>query len=223
MRNRRWIAPVVGTVAALALMTPASAGVKTAGSDKAILRAGIITKADVPSTWTGMKQADVATKSYQGLAPCKAIAAAIATGHRAPHALSQRFLDPAPTSNSLAQNEATAFKNVKAAQSYLAPFQASGAAACLTQAFNRASTGFSAVVTPITDLQGVGDDAVGYEASITGTDQSGAPVHVIADVVTVRAGRGVAVFNLGNNDVRLPQAVAIVRATASRLSAAVSG
>lgn len=221
MRHGRWIAVAAGVAAALALMAPAGAGMKGAASDKAILRATVLTKADVPSTWTGLKQTDVATKNYQGLASCKPISAAIVAGRRVPHALSSRFLDSAPTSNSLAQNEAFAFKTAKAAQQYLAAFKASNAATCYTEAFNRASNGFQAVVTPITDLQGVGNEAAGYEATITGTDQNGAPVHVIADVITVRVGRGVAGFNLANNAVRLPQGVSIVRASVSRLTAAV--
>jgi hypothetical protein len=219
MRHGRSIAVVLGVAAALTLAAPGGAAVKTAASDRAILRAGVLTKADVPATWTGMKQSEVATKNYQGLAPCKQIAVALATGRRTPHALSPRFLDPTPTSNSLASNEVVAFKTVVAAQRYLAAFEASNASTCFMQAFNRATTGFQATVTPITGLQGVGNEAAGYEASITGTDQNGAPVNVIGDVVTARVGRAVVGFNFGNNAVRLPQAESIVQATVGRLTA----
>jgi hypothetical protein len=224
MRQRRWIAVAAGFVAAVTLMAPAGAGVQSAPSDKAILMAAVLTAADVPSTWVAAKQADSGTKSYKAIAACKQIAAAMDMAHRGPRALSPQFTDPAPTSNALAQDTVYAFKNVKVARQYLAPYEASNAASCYQQAFTKASRGQGHVtVLPIANLQGVGDQAVGYEANITGADQNGQPVHVIADVIDVRVGRGFVGFNFLNNKVVIPQGVAIVNAAVARLTSTVHG
>ena len=224
MGQGRWVAVAAGLAAAVAVVAPAGAGVKAAASDKAILKAAVLTPADVPSTWVAAKQADSGSKNYKGIAACKQIAAAMDTAHRGPRALSPQFSDPAPTSNALAQDTVYAFKNVKAAQQYLAPYAASNAASCYQQAFNKAARGQGqATVAPITNLQGVGDQAVGYEATITGSDQNGQPVHVIADVIGVRVGRGFVGFNFLNNNVVIPQGVAIVNAAVARLTSAVNG
>jgi hypothetical protein len=223
MRQGRWIAVAAGVAAAVGLVAPAVAGVKSAASDKAILKAGVLTAADVPSTWTSAKQADAGTKGFKGIASCKQIVAATDTARRGPRALSLSFGDTAPTSAAGAQDTVYAFKNVKAAQQYVVAYEASKAAKCFQDAFNRATSGSQATVTPITDLQGVGDQAVGDQASVTGTDQNGRAVHVIDDLVGVRVGRAIVVFNFGNNDVRLPQGVAIVQAVVSRLTSTVGG
>lgn len=224
MGQGRWIAVAAGLAAAVAVVAPAGAGVKAAASDKAILKAAVLTSADVPPTWVAAKQADSGTKNYKGIAACKQISAAMDAAHRGPRALSPQFSDPAPTSNALAQDTVDAFKNVKAAQQFLAPFEASNAASCYQQAFNKASRGQGkTTVVPITNLQGLGDEAVGYEATITGTDQNGQPVHVIADVIGVRVGRGLVGFNFLNNNVVIPQGVAIVNAAVGRLTAVVKG
>jgi hypothetical protein len=223
MRQGRWIAVAAGVAASVALVAPAVAGVKSAASDKAILKAGVLTAADVPSTWTSAKQADSGSKGFKGIASCKQIVAATDTARRGPRALSRSFGDPATTSNAGAQDTVYAFKNVTAAQQYVAAFAASNAATCFQDAFNKATSGSQATVTPVTDLQGVGNQAIGYEASVTGTDQNGKAVHVIDDLVGVRVGRAFVGFNFGNNDVRLPQGVAIVQAVVSRLTATVGG
>jgi hypothetical protein len=224
MGHRRWIAVAAGLAAAVALMAPADAGVKAVASDKAILKAAVLTAADVPSTWVAVKQADSGTKNYKGIAACKQISAAMDAAHRGPQALSPQFSDPAPTSNALAQDTVYAFKNVKAAQGYLAAFQTSNAASCYQQAFNKAAKGQGqATVAPITNLQNIGDEAAGFEATITGTDQNGQPVHVIADVIGVRVGRGFVGFNFLNNNVVIPQGPAIVNAAVARLTTVVHG
>jgi hypothetical protein len=223
MRQGRWIAVAAGVAAAAALVAPAGAGVKSAASDKAILKAGLLTAGDVPSTWTSAKQTDPGTKGFQGITSCKQIVAATNAARRGPRALSRSFGDPSQTSNAGAQNTVSAFKNIQAAQQYLAAYTASSAATCFQDAFNRGTRGAQATVTPVTDLQGVGDQAVGHEASETGTDQSGKSVHVVADRIDVRVGRAVVTFMFGNSDVRIPQGVAIVQAVISRLTATVGG
>jgi hypothetical protein len=223
MRQGRWIAVAAGVAAAVVLVAPAVAGVKSAASDKAILKAGVLTAADVPSTWASAKQVDSGTKGFKGIASCKQVVAAMDAARRGPRALSRSFGDPAATSNSGAQNSVYAFKNVKAAQQYVAAYVASNAATCFQDAFNKATNGSQATVAPLTNLQGVGDQAVGYEASVTGTDQNGKAVHVIDDLVNVRVGRALVSFNFGNNDVRIPQGVAIVQAVVSRLTSTVGG
>jgi hypothetical protein len=223
MRRGRWIAGAVGVAAALSLVAPAGAGVRSAASDRAILKAGVLTAADVPSTWASTKQPDVGTKNYQGISDCKQISAAIDTARRGAHVFSPQFADPSSTSNALAEDTVFAFKSVKAAQRYVAAFAASTAASCYQEAFVRSSRGQGqATVAPLTDVQGLGDQAVGFQADITGT-QNGQPVHAIADVVGVRVGRAFVGFNFLNNDVRLPDGVGIVQAVMGRLTTAVRG
>jgi hypothetical protein len=224
MRQGRWIAVAAGLVAAFALVAPAGAGAKSAASDKAILRAGVLNAADVPSTWTATKQTDSGSKNYKGIASCKQIAAAIDTARRGPRVLSPQFSDPAAGSNALAEDTVYAFKTVKGAKQFLAPYQATNLTTCLEAAFKRAIGGQAqATVTPITDLQGVGDDRVGYEAGITLTDQTGKPVHVIADIIGVRVGRAIVGFDFLNTDVRIPQGPSIVNTVVSRLTSTVGG
>jgi len=224
MRHGRWIALAAGLAAALALVAPAGARVKSATSDKAILQAGVLTAADVPSTWTAKKQTDTGTKSYKGFAVCRQLIAAMNTARRGPKVFSPDFSDPAPTSNALAQDAVFVFKNVKPATQNVAAYQASNASSCLSQALTKATGGQGqTTVSPVTDLQGVGDDHVGYEASITGTTQSGQPVHVVADVIVVRVGRVVVEFDFLNNDVRIPLGSGIVNTVVSRVRTATGG
>jgi hypothetical protein len=226
MRHGRWIALAAGLAAALALVAPAGARVKAAPSDKALLQAGVMTAADVPSTWTAKKQADTGSKGYKGIVDCKQIVAAINAGRRGPNAHSPEFFDPTSTSNALAQDSVFVFKNVKAATQYLSTFQATNASSCLKQALTKATggkgqvtvEGHRFVVAPITDLPvGIGDDQVGYEASITGTSQSGQPVHIVVDLVGMRIGRTIVEFDFLNNDTQLQPAPTIVTGVVSRV------
>jgi hypothetical protein len=225
MRQGRWIAVAVGFAAAVTLAAPAGAGVKVAATDKAILHAGVLTAADgVPSTWTSAKQTDTGSKQFKGIASCKQIAAAMDLARRGPRAFSPKFSDPAATSSAEAENSVYAFKTVKAAQRYLSPYEASNVTTCLEQSLKKAVGGKAQVtVAPISNLQGVGDQSVGFEASITVTDQSGNPVHVIADVIGVRVRRAFVGFDFSNNDVSLPQGPSIVNTVVSRLTSTVNG
>lgn len=223
MRHGRWIALAAGLAAALALTVPAGARVKSAASDKAILQAGVVTAADVPSTWTARKQTDTGTKAYKGIAACKQIVAATTTARKGPKAVSPEFSDPAPNSNTLAQNTVYAFKTVKGASGFLSAYQSSNTTTCLQQVLQKTGGKGQATVTPITNLQGVGDDAVGYEASLSGTSQSGQPVHVVVDVIGVRVGRAIVGFEFLNNDVAIPQGVGIVQGVISRVTSTVGG
>jgi hypothetical protein len=219
MRHGRWIALAAGLAAALALVAPAGARVKAAPSDKALLQAGVMTAADVPSTWTSKKQTDTGSKGYKGFAACKQIVAAMNASRRGPNAHSPEFSDPTSTSNALAQDSVYVFKNVKAATQYLSAYQASNAASCLQQALAKATGGKGQVtVAPVTDLHvGLGDDQVGYEASITGTSQSGQPVHVVADIIGFRIGRTIVGFDFLNNDTRLGPAPSVVTGVVTRV------
>ena len=148
--------------------------------------------------------------------------AALDSGQRRPRAVSPRFADPA--SSAQAEGTVYAFKTVKTAQQYLAPFEATSGATCFRDGFTKAVGSQNQVtITPITDLQGVGDHAFGYQASETGTDQNGKAVHVVADLVDVRVGRAVVTFMFGNSDVRIPQGVAIVQSVVTRLTSTVGG
>lgn len=221
MRHGRWIAVAIGVAAAVALAAPAGAGVRAAASDKTILQAGVITAADVPSTLTPVKQTDVGSRNFSGIKSCKGIVNAMNTARRAPRALSPQFSDASQASNAFAQDTVNAFKDVKSASQNVAAYKAGSALTCYQDAYKKASRGQGQLtLTPITDLQGIGDDHAGYEASITVASQTGQPIHVIADIIVVRVGRAVVGFNLANDDVRLPQGPAIVNAVVARLRAA---
>jgi hypothetical protein len=74
-------------------------------------------------------------------------------------------------------------------------------------------------VEPITDLQGVGDEAVGYEIASTYT-QEGGTATLYVDFVIVRVGRAGLAFVFGNVGARIPQGPEIVNAVVQRVSAA---
>jgi hypothetical protein len=74
-------------------------------------------------------------------------------------------------------------------------------------------------VEPIPDLQGVGDEAVGYELAATYSQDVGAATLYI-DFVFVRVGRAVVAFSFSNVGARIPQGPEIVNAVVQRVSAA---
>ena len=73
-------------------------------------------------------------------------------------------------------------------------------------------------MSPITDLQGVGDEALGYEIAATFT-QNGGNATLYIDFVVVRVGRAVLGFGFTNVDARIPQGPDIVNAVVQRVAA----
>jgi hypothetical protein len=219
MRHGRWIAAVTGLAAAAVLVAPAAAGVKAAATDKAILSAGVLAAADAPQGWTASKQTDSGTKPFKGVSACKGIATAVTNAKKSSaKALSPQFTDPANPNTTLAENSVYAFKTAKAATTNLAAYQDSSTQPCLEAMFNKQLTGQAqATVAPITDqLQGVGDAAAGYEATIV-VNNNGQPVTLIADSIAVRVGRAFLSFSFLNSGTRISQGPAIVNAVVDRV------
>ena len=211
----------VPVAASVALAAPAMAAGESKG-DKAILKAGVITKADVPAEWTSKRTSgDEATK---GIKQCKKINTAIAeTKKDEPRALSRQFLDAVEQTRSQAENVVYAFSNKKAAGKFMSVFEGSASTTCFEAlgaevARNRPAVGTPAV-EPITDLQGVGDQALGYEITINLTQSGGTATYYI-DFVFVRVGRAAVAFGFANVGARIPQGPDIVNAVVQRVAAA---
>jgi hypothetical protein len=220
MRHGRWIAAVTGLVAVAALAAPAAAGVKSAASNQAIFRAGVVSAADTPPGWTSRKQTDSGVGQFKSLPDCKQIVAVVGKARKSPRMLSPEFSDPnAPTSTTVA-DVVFALKSAKAAQQTLAAYQARSALPCFQELFKKALGNVPAqvTVTPISDLQGVGDANAGFEATIAATG-SGQSLKLVGEFIAVRVGRAYVAFNFLNSNERLPQGPAIVNGIVNRLRA----
>jgi hypothetical protein len=210
----------VPVAASVALAAPAMAAGESKG-DKAILTAGVITKADVPAEWTS-KKGKSSGDALKGLKECKKINTAVATAKQDdPRARSREFSDPVPENAKMAENAVYAFPDKKSAGKFVAAYTGSAATACFNQlgsevARNRPTTG-PPTVSPITDLPGVGDEAVGYEIAATFT-QNGGTATLYIDFIVVRVGRAALGFAFTNVDARIPEGPGIVTAVVQRVT-----
>ncbi len=186
-QRKRLLILAVPVAASLALAGPASA----AGSDKAILKGGVITKADVPADWTS-KRSNASSDALRGLKECKKINTAVAAAK-------------------------------KDAGKFVSAYKGSAATACFTRLGTEVERNRPAAtpptVSPITDLQGVGDEAVGYEIAATFT-QNGGEATLYIDFIIVRVGRAVLGFAFTNVGARITQGPDIVNAVVQRVAAA---
>jgi hypothetical protein len=208
--------------ASLALAAPALAAGESKG-DKAILKAGVITKADVPAEWTS-KKGKSSGDALTGLKECKKINTTVAAAkHDDPRARSREFADPVPSNAKTAENAVYAFPDQKSAGKFVAAYKGSAATACFdklgAEVARSRPTAAPPTVSPITDLQGVGDEAVGYEIAATFT-QNGGTATLYIDFIVVRVGRAVLGFGFTNVDARIPQGPDIVTAVVQRVAAA---
>jgi hypothetical protein len=220
-RRMRLLTVAVPVGASLALAGPALAG-ETKG-DKAILKAGVITKADVPAEWTSTKASS--SDAVKGIKECRKINAAVAEAKKnEARAQSREFSDaPAEQARSQAENTVYAFSDKKGVGRFISAFEGTAATNCFQAlgaelARNQPSTG-PPTVQPITDLQGVGDEAIGYEIASTYTAEGGAAT-LYVDFVIVRVGRAGLAFVFANVGARIPQGPGIVNAVVQRVSAA---
>jgi len=189
-------------------------------STPAILRAGVIHPRDVPAGWTASLQ-DQTALPFAGVAPCAAINAADATARRrAARAASPRFTDPQSAGTTAADNTVDAFRSAPAAARDLAAYQAPDAAACLQAVLTQAGgPGATVTVTPLaSQLHGLGDANAGYEGTIAGRGQQGQPIALVADLVAVRVGRAVVVFEFLNANRPIPEGPGIVDTVVGRLT-----
>jgi hypothetical protein len=198
----------------------ASVAAKASKRDKAILAAGSIRASDVPSAWTSSRPSNTTGNDIPTDAECRSIKTATDAGKRVPNTLSRQFRDP--NALTIADDQAFAFKNVNAARSYLADYKSSNVPSCLQKVFARpfGPTGTQVqgtpAVSPITDLQGVGDENVGYEVVVNLTTQ-GQNLALYWDLVYVRVGRAIVHFVFNNEGQRISQGRDIVNAVISRL------
>lgn len=211
----------VPVAASLALAGPALAAEKK--GDKAILKAGVITKADVPAEWTSAKSSS-SSDALKGIKECKKINTAVTTAKKDnPRARSREFSDPVQAHGTTAENTVYAFSNNRSASRFVSAYQGAGATACFDKlaaaVVQGRPTAGPPTAAPITDLQGVGDEATGYEIAATFT-QNGGTATLYIDFVVVRVGRAVTGFGFTNVDARIPQGPDIVNAVVQRVSAA---
>jgi hypothetical protein len=219
-QRKRLLILAVPVAASLALAGPAAADSK---GDKAILKAGVITKTDVPAEWTS-KPSKSSSDTLKGLKECKKINTAVAAAKKdEPRARSLEFADPVPEHATTAENAVYAFQNKKDASKFVSAYKGSAATACFqrlgTEVERNRPAAAPPTVSPVTDLQGVGDEAVGYEIAATFT-QNGGEATLYIDFIVVRVGRSVLGFAFTNVDARITQGPDIMNAVIQRVAAA---
>jgi hypothetical protein len=211
----------VPVAASLVFAAPAIAAGES--SDKAILKAGVVTKADVPAEWTS-KKGKSSGDALKGLKECKKINTAVAAAKQDdPRARSREFADPVAENAKTAENAVYAFPDKKSAGSFVAAYKGSAATACFNKLGSEVARGRPTAgpptVSPITDLQGVGDEALGYEIAATFT-QNGGTATLYIDFIVVRVGRAALGFVFSNVGARIPEGPSIVTAVVQRVAAA---
>lgn len=213
MGHGRWIALGLGAALVAGLAMPSGAATATGQS---IAAAGVIMKRDVPKSWTSSKQPDF-NSALKGVPACASVLAASTLARTSPHKNSLVFTDKAETN---VENQAYALKTAADASAFLAAFQNLAGDACFQGLVQRAGTNAGAQpqinVGPLTALQGLGDQAVGYEGALTFVAQN-QTLTLIIDEIVVRVGRAVAVFQFSSPGQQIAQGPAIVRAVAARL------
>jgi hypothetical protein len=216
LRRTRILVPLLAvSLAGVAAFAPPAAA--QSKSDKAILKAGVITKADVPEGWTSKKSSD--STPERGIANCKKIRAATDNAKKkAARAVSREFDDPGTDAH--AENTVYALKDSNAASKLVSVYQDADALSCFEKVAKKTVGSRGEVaVSPIADLQGVGDEAVGYEIVITPTTGAqSTPLYI--DQVLVRVGRTAVGFAFANAGERTPIGPPVVQAVVARVAAA---
>src|SRR5215218_2541188 len=119
----------VPVASSLALAAPAIAAGESKG-DRAILKAGVITKADVPAEWTSTpsKPRSDALKSLRG---CKKVTNAVTSAAEdVPRARSREFADPRRQNATAADNAVYACEYAKGTRKLMSPYKGSAATNC---------------------------------------------------------------------------------------------
>lgn len=226
MRHGRWLVALLGVAVTVSLAAGPAGAVSSpvASGDQAILNAGVIMANDVPATWTAAKPAAPSTRAYKGIAECKAISASATVAHGVPHKQSPQFSDPSDQYNTYAADTVYTFKTAAAVNKYLVPFQASSAPSCLQKSLQKqlGSQDQVSAGQAISNLQGIGDTAVGYEFRVQATVQTSQMTYIF-DVIGVRIGRAFIGFTFTNPNVSIPQGPAIVNAVISRVQSTAGG
>jgi hypothetical protein len=203
------------TLAGIAAFAPPAAA--QSKSDKAILKAGVITKADVPTGWTSKKGST--SEPDRSITECKKIRTAVEGARKkVPRAESRDFRGT--TSGTTAEDSVYTFRNARSATAFIANYRGADAEACFQKIGQQiAPSGSAATVSPVTDLQGVGDEALGYEITFDGT-AAGETVTAYVDFIIVRVGRTFLGFGFSNRGERIPEGPTIVRTVVARVAEA---
>lgn len=222
LRGTRILVPLLAvSLAGVAAFAPPAAA--QSKSDKAILKAGVITKADVPSSWTS-KKATSSDRAYKGIPECKQLKTAVDNAKKkVPRAQSRNFNEPTSRGTTSAESTVFAFKAESDAQEFIAVYQTSDASTCLQKAAAKLTSGQASAgepsVSPISDLEGVGDEAVGYEITVP-FSVSGQTATLFIDLIAVRVGRAVVGFNFSNVGETISGGPSIVQGVVARVAAA---
>jgi hypothetical protein len=218
------ISAALAVLAVAAGPSGAVAAGRASGSTAAILKAGLIVQRDVPSAWTSIApQKNPELLRVEGIGPCAATRAALSAANRgASRAFSRKFV--APDQIGAAQDVVFVGRNDGAAQSFAAAYDGSQGQACVQAVVDKVAKQASgtAVVAPLTDLAGLGDQALGYEFRISAPNH-GALVTGVYDLVVVRVGRAVTGFQFQNAILPLSARMSIVSAVVTRFRAVVTG
>lgn len=209
---------VVGVLAVVVWPAGALGATRTRASTAALLKAGVIGTRDVPTGWTATATPkNPALLIIDGIGSCAPTQAALNTANRgARRAFSPKFV--APDRIGAAQDVVFVGQNTPAAQSFAAAYDGVQGRACVQAVADQVAhqANGTAVVTPIPDIAGIGDQGVGYEFQITAPN-NGALVTGVSDLIVVRLGRVVCGFQFQNVTQSLPARVGIVNAVLTRL------
>jgi hypothetical protein len=184
---------VLVALASAAWSMPSSGG----GSDKALLKAGVLRAKDVPTRWKSASVRGDSTNALKGVSGCEEQSAALDLPQR--RAFSRAFYDPTTRGKAgfttQASNVVRVFKDTADADRFVSAYKATGAGACLQQVnendLKRRNPSFDVRVTsvaPLTGLADAGDGNVGYELVVTLTGEQ-QPVTGYMDLIWVRVGR----------------------------------
>lgn len=214
-------------LAALVVMgwpTGAGAATRPGASTSAILKAGTIVARDVPSAWTSLAaQKNAELLRVEGIGACASTRAALRAANRgASRAFSRKFV--APDQIGAAQDVVFVGKAVAAAQTFATAYGGPEGQACVRAVVDKIAQRASgtATVTPLADVAGSGDEALGYQFLIAAPNH-GVTVTGVYDLVVVRIGRAVIGFQFQNAILALPDRPSIVNAVVTRLRAVATG
>ena len=214
----RGLFKIGGIVALLAVAAPVGAAGAVSSKDQALLNAGVVTASDVPATWQSTKQPDTGLSQLKKLPTCQRYRAMVTAARKNPFKLSPQFNDPSNGGGTLAEDTVYAFKSTVAATRYVTPVLGGSAVQCLQTllAHELGGQGQVGPFTPLSGLQGVGDQRGGYESVITIPGQG----TLVVDEVGVRVGRAFVGFTFTNPATTITEGPGVVNAVVNRLTEA---
>jgi hypothetical protein len=220
MRRIIWVLCAASAASAL-LPSPAASAAAAAtqkGSDKKIVAAGQVTAADVPGGWMTRAQPSASTTEFKGISGCKKQRSTADEARRqAKVGRSPQFFDPgSPRATTSIASTVYAFRTAKSAEKFVGAFRVASAPRCIQQQLDHSAGGTTGVgpasTANIANLPAVGDDRIGYEATVPLTARN-QTVLLYFDVVEYRTGRAAVSFaftSIGQPVQQLPDVVTSV-------------